>query len=379
MSGPLSGIRVVEVASIGPGPFAAMILADLGAEVIRVERRDGGGAGFPGDPLLRGRSASIALDLKHPQGIEVLLRLAAGADVLVEGFRPGVAERLGFGPAACHAANDRLIYGRMTGWGQDGPLASAAGHDIDYLAVAGVLGALGDSDRPPPPPLNLVADFGGGGMLLVVGVLAALVERFRSGRGQVVDAAMVDGASLLAAMFHGMRAAGLWSDLRGDNLLDGAAPFYRSYATADGGHIAVGAIEPAFYADLLAGLGLADAGLPDQFDRAAWPELTRRFAEVFARRTRDEWVEVFAGRDACVAPVLTLGEAATHPQAEQRGAFVLVDGVVQPAPAPRFSRSVPAGPPPARPVGGDARRVLADLGYDAAEVADLLAGPVGFG
>lgn len=378
MSGPLAGIRVVEVASIGPGPFAAMVLADLGAEVIRVDRRDGGGAGFPGDPLARGRAASIAIDLKDPSGLAVLMRLIATADVVIEGFRPGVAERLGFGPEACHAVNPSLVYGRMTGWGQTGPLSAAAGHDIDYLAVAGVLGTIGEADRPPPPPLNLVADFGGGGMLLVAGVLAALVERASSGHGEVIDAAMVDGASLLGAMFHGMAAAGLWTERRGDNLLDGGAPFYRTYATADGGFVAVGALEPAFYGALVDGLGLGGEDLPEQFDRAGWPLLHERFATRFATRTRHEWVEHFAGRDACVAPVLTLDEARRHPQAIDRQAFVEVDGIAQPAPAPRFARAHLNTPRPGRAPGADARRVLADLGYDDAEIAALLAGPVGF-
>lgn len=378
MSGPLAGIRVVEVASLGPGPFAAMALADLGAEVIRVERRDQIAGGVPTDPLLRGRAASIAIDLKDPRGGEVLLRLVDSADVLIEGFRPGVAERLGFGPEVCLSRNPRLVYGRITGWGQRGPLATEAGHDIDYLAITGALFAIGDADRPPPPPLNLVADFGGGAMLLLVGVLAALVERSSSGRGEVVDAAMVDGSSLLTSLFHGLIGAGLWTEDRGDNLLDGGAPFYRCYHTADREFIAVGAIEPQFYAALLAGLGMSDEGLPGQFDRRGWPELHDRFAAAFSARTRDEWVEIFRGSDACVSPVLSFGEAVVHPHAVDRDSFVEVAGVVQPAPAPRFARSAPGAPTAGRPSGADAGRILGDLGYDADAITSLLAGPVGF-
>lgn len=337
MSGPLHGLRVVEIASIGPGPFAAMVLSDLGAEVTRVDRV-GGGAGV-GDPLLRGRSSIVTADLKTEAGVAAVLRLVEESDVLIEGFRPGVAERLGFGPDVCAARNPRLVYGRVTGWGQTGPRAAQAGHDIDYLAVAGALHPIGEAGGGPVPPLNLVGDFGGGGMLLVVGVLAALFERDTSGSGQVVDAAMVDGASLLMAFHHGLLAGGLWSDRRGDNLLDGGAPFYRCYRTADDRYMAVGAIEPQFYAALLEGLGLTGEDLPDQYDRAGWSNLGGRFAAVFAGRTRDEWEAVFAGRDACVVPVLTPTEAPVDAHLVARKSFVEIDGVVQPAPAPRFSRS----------------------------------------
>jgi alpha-methylacyl-CoA racemase len=377
--GPLDGIRVVEIASLAPAPFGCMILSDLGADVLRVDRAEicGTGARAPLDPLARGRR-SVGINLKEPAGVELLLRLAASADVLVEGFRPGVAERLGFGPQACAERNPRLVYGRMTGWGQDGPLAPTAGHDIDYIAISGALSLVGRAGQPPVPPVNLLADFGGGGMLLALGVLAALLERERSGLGQVVDAAMVDGSALLTSFVYGLRAAGAWQDARGVNLLDGGAPFYDTYQTADGGYVAVGALEAKFYAELLARLGLSAAGLPPQNDRAGWPVLRARFAEVFLTRTRDEWAEVFAGSDGCVAPVLSPAEAPGHPHNASRGTFADVGGLVQPAPAPRFGRS-PAGvpPAPARP-GADTDAVLAELGCTTAEIAALRAsGTVG--
>lgn len=374
MSGPLEGTRVIEVAAIGPGPFCAMVLADLGAEVVRVERVTAAAPGSdpPPDPLQRGRDASIGIDLKTPQGANLLLNLVAGADVLIEGFRPGVMERLGLGPAECHGVNGSLVYGRITGWGRDGPRAPQAGHDIDYLAVAGSLFPIGDADRPPPPPLNLVGDFGGGGLLLACGIVAALFERTRSGTGQVVDTAMVDGAALLTSMMYGLREMGTWSDQRASNLLDGGAPFYRTYETADGGYMAVGAIEPQFYAALLAGLGLeGDDGLPGQYDTARWPELRERFEGIFRGRTRSDWTEVFAGTDACVAPVNDLGEAITDPHMAARRAFVDVSGFAQPAPAPRFSRTNSGDPSPARPPCADTDRVLRDIGCSDAEIADL--------
>jgi alpha-methylacyl-CoA racemase len=375
--GPLDGVRVIEVASLAPAPFGCMILADLGADVLRVERAERAGpqAQPPGDPLQRSRR-SVGINLKDPAGVDLLLRLAGQADVLVEGFRPGVAERLGFGPAECEQRNPRLIYGRMTGWGQDGPLAPTAGHDIDYISISGALAPIGRAGERPVPPVNLLGDFGGGGMLLALGVLAALVERAQSGRGQVIDVAMVDGSALLTTFIHGLRAAGSWQDERGVNLLDGGAPFYDTYETADGGYVGVGAIEPQFYAALLDGLGLADAGLPAQHDRSGWPELRRRFAAAFAGRSRDEWAGVFAGTDACVAPVLGLGEAPGHPHARARSAFTEVGGVTQPAPAPRFGRSgtrPPTAPP--RP-GADTDTVLAGLGLSAGEIAGLRAGGV---
>jgi alpha-methylacyl-CoA racemase len=372
--GPLTGVRVIEIASLAPAPFGCMILADLGADVLRVERaeRCGPRAPQPSDPLSRGRR-SIGLNLKDPAAIDVLLQLIENADVLVEGFRPGVAERLGFGPGACAERNPGLIFARMTGWGQDGPLAPTAGHDIDYIAISGALSTVGRAGQSPVPPVNLLGDFGGGGMLLVVGILAALVEGASSGLGQVVDAAMVDGSALLTSFIYGMRATGAWNDQRGSNLLDGGAPFYDTYGTADGGYLSVGALEPQFYAALLHGLGLTEAGLPDQHDRSGWPMLRQRFAEVFASRSRADWEQVFAGTDACVSPVLSLAEAPAHPHARARNAFVEVGGITQPAPAPRFERTAAAQPAaPPRP-GADTDAVLAGLGLMPADVADLRA------
>src|ERR1700739_261605 len=329
--GPLSGVRVIEIASLAPAPFGCMILADLGADVLRVDRaaRCGPQARRPSDPLGRVRR-SIGLNLKDPAGVDVLLRLTDNADVLVEGFRPGVAERLGFGPQVCAERNPGLVFARMTGWGQDGPLALTAGHDIDYIAISGALSMIGRAGESPVPPVNLIGDFGGGGMLLALGILAALVERARSGLGQVVDAAMVDGSALLTSFVYGMRASGTWQDKRGSNLLDGGAPFYDTYVTADGQYVAVGALEPQFYAALLHGLGLTGAELPEQHDRDGWPVLRERFTAAFASRTRAEWEQVFAGTDACVAPVLSLAEAPAPPHAAARGAFVENDGVIKP-------------------------------------------------
>jgi len=372
--GPLSGVRVIEIASLAPAPFGCMILADLGADVLRVERaeRCGPQAPQPTDPLVRGRR-SIGLNLKDPTAVELLLRLTESADVLVEGFRPGVAERLGFGPAVCAERNPALIFARMTGWGQDGPLAPTAGHDIDYIAISGALSTVGRAGESPVPPVNLLGDFGGGGMLMALGILAALVERARSGLGQVVDAAMVDGSALLTSFIYGLRAAGGWQDKRGVNLLDGGAPFYDTYVTADGEYVAVGALEPQFYAALLRGLGLTDAGLPDQHDRARWPVLRERFAQAFASRSRADWEQVFAGTDSCVSPVLTPAEAPAHPHARARQAFIDVGGITQPAPAPRFGRTS-AGQPSAPPrPGADTDAVLTNLGLTGAEVRDLRA------
>ncbi|HEX2028639.1 MAG TPA: CaiB/BaiF CoA-transferase family protein [Nitriliruptorales bacterium] len=370
--GPLAGVRLVELAAIGPAPFGVMLLADLGADVVRVDRlppagSDGAHVSMLG--LSRGRR-SIAVDLKHPGGLDLLLRLSDGADVLVEGYRPGVAERLGFGPDACLARNPRLVYARVTGWGQDGPLADRAGHDIDVAAVAGALHPIGRAGEPPPPPLNLVADFGGGGTYVAVGVLAALLERKRSGRGQVVDVAMVDGVASLTAMLHGLLAANGWSTQRGDNLLDGSAPFYDTYRTADGGFLAVGCLEPRFYAQFLDRLGLDPADWP-QFDRDRWPEQKRRLADIFARRTRDEWLACFEGSDACVAPVLSLTEAPQHPHIRARGTFITVGGVRQPAPAPRLSRTPGAVTRPAPAPGEHTDEILDGLGYSRREVAAL--------
>jgi len=348
LAGPLTGLRVVELAGLGPGPHAAMIFADLGADVVRVDRPSGGlqlGPADTPDPTLRGRRR-VAADLKDPAGRETVLRLVERADVLLEGYRPGVTERLGVGPADCHARNRRLVYGRMTGWGQDGPLAARAGHDINYISLTGVLHAIGRAGERPVPPLNLVGDYGGGSMLLVVGVLSALWEAQRSGQGQVVDAAMVDGASLLAQLVWGLRGQRLWSDEPDSNLLDGHAPFYDTYPCADGRYVAVGALEPQFYAALLAGLGLDPAELPDQQDRAGWPVLRARLGAVLATRTRDEWAAVFADTDACVTPVLAFGEVAAHPHLAARATIVEPDGVAQAAPAPRFSRTPTELPAP---------------------------------
>jgi alpha-methylacyl-CoA racemase len=356
-SGPLAGLRVVELAGIGPGPHAAMVLADLGADVVRVDR-PGAGAGAAADPTLRGRRR-LAADLKDPGDKAAVLDLVERADVLIEGYRPGVTERLGIGPADCHARNPKLVYARMTGWGQDGPLAQRAGHDINYISLTGLLHAIGRPGERPVPPLNLVGDFGGGSMLLLVGVLSALWEAQRSGQGQVVDAAMVDGASLLGQMFWGFLAQKMWVDQPGVNMLDGGAPFYDTYTCADGRHVAVGAIEPQFYAALLTGLGLTGADLPGQHDRDRWPELKARFAEVFATRSRDDWAGVFAGTDACVTPVLAFGEVAAHPHLAARATLVDPAGVPQAAPAPRFSRTGTTVPEPAA-APEDAAAILAD-------------------
>ncbi|MCM3885568.1 CaiB/BaiF CoA-transferase family protein [Frankia sp. R82] len=352
--GPLAGLRVVELAGIGPGPHAAMVLADLGADVVRVERP---GTGQPTDQTLRNRRW-IRVDLKDPAGRTTVLDLLDRADVLLEGYRPGVAERLGLGPPICLARNPRLVYGRMTGWGQAGPLADRAGHDINYLSLTGLLHAIGPADRPPVPPLNLVGDFGGGSMLLVCGVLAALWQRSVSGVGQVVDAAMVDGASVLAQPMWALRGTGLWTDDREANTLDGAAPFYSTYTCSDSRYVAVGALEPQFYALLLAGLDLVGETLPGQYDRAGWPVLRARFAGAFASRTRDEWAAVFDGTDACVTPVLTFAEAGSHPHLAARSTIVTVGGVEQAAPAPRFSRTPSAPPRAPDPGATDASAVL---------------------
>lgn len=367
MSGPLVGLRVLELGSIGPGPHAAMLLGDLGADVVRVDRPSGEDPfrGDVPDQLMRSRR-SIALDLKDPRDLATALALVERADVLIEGYRPGVAERLGLGPEDCAVRNDRLVYARMTGWGQAGPLALRAGHDINYISLTGVLHAIGRAGERPVPPLNLVGDFGGGSMFLLLGVLSALWERERSGRGQVVDAAMVDGSSLLSQIIWAMRASGTWSDARESNLLDGCTPFYDTYQCSDGRFVAVGAIEPQFYALLLHGLGLRDETLPDQLDREGWPDLKKRFAQAFLTRTRDEWAQHFADSDACVSPVLSFGEAVSHPHLESRGTFVDVAGVRQPAPAPRFSRSSPDMPAPPPSLDGNRGSVLDDWGVGTA-------------
>jgi alpha-methylacyl-CoA racemase len=374
VSGPLDGVRIIELAGLGPAPFAGMMLADAGADIIRIDRSER--ATYPPnsephvDLMNRGRR-SVAVDLKHPDGVGLVLRLVEQADGLMEGFRPGVAERLGIGPDVCLARNPRLVYGRMTGWGQEGPMAAAAGHDIDYIALAGALEPMARAGERPFPPLNLVGDFGGGGMMLAFGMCAAIISARQTGSGQVVDAAMVDGAAALMTMTYTLRSSGIWKEERGTNLLDTGAHFYEVYETSDGGFMAVGAIEPQFYAELLDGLELDGEDLPDQMDREAWPQMKERFVALFATRTRDEWQAVFEGTDACVAPVLSPWEAPSHPHLRARGTFTEVAGVVQPSPAPRFG-GTPGSirhPPPNPGQHGD--EALGDWGLSSEEVAEL--------
>jgi len=372
--GPLAGITVVEVAGIGPGPFCAMMLADMGAEVIRVDRAENVAGGDPASPPAdlnnRGRR-SIGVDLKNPDGVAVVLDLVERADALVEGFRPGVAERLGIGPEECLARNPKLVYGRMTGWGQDGPLAGAAGHDINYIALAGALDPIGRRGEAPVPPLNLIGDYGGGGMLLAFGVVCGVLEAQRSGRGQVVDTAMVDGAAVLMTMTHALRAMGIWNDERGTNMLDTGAHFYNVYETADGKYVSIGSIEPQFYAELLRLTGLEGEELPWQHDRQQWPALKGRLGAIFKAKTRDEWSELMEGTDVCFAPDLSIPEAIEHPHNVDRRTFVEVAGIRQPGPAPRFSRTEPeiASPPPH--AGQHTAELLAAAGFDADRVAKL--------
>jgi alpha-methylacyl-CoA racemase len=370
--GPLAGVKVIELAGIGPGPFCCMALADMGAEVIRVDRMAAADLGLPGDPrfaLLNRSRRSIAVDLKAAQGVAILRRLVAGADMLVEGFRPGVTERMGLGPADCHAINPRLVYGRMTGWGQTGPLAHAAAHDINFIALPGALDAIGPAGGAPVLPLNLLGDFGGGALYLAFGMACALLEARQSGHGQVVDAAIVDGVAHLMTDVYAKAAAGRWHTERGQTLLAGGTPFYGVYPTSDGHHIAIGAIEARFFRELMQRLGIAHDH--PQHDPAGWPALRAKLAATFATKTRAEWVALLEGTDACFAPVLALEEARAHPHLVARGTFVEVDGIAQPAPAPRFSRSTPDLPrPPALP-GQHSDAILAELGYDEAEVAAL--------
>jgi alpha-methylacyl-CoA racemase len=372
--GPLQGIRVLEFEAIGPGPFAGMLLADMGADVLVVDRPDSTDLGLKRerwyDVMMRGKR-SMTLDLKEKNAAQVALQLISKADALIEGFRPGVMERLGLGPVLALERNPKLVYGRMTGWGQDGPLAPRAGHDINYIALAGVLHAFGRRGEAPVPPLNLVGDFGGGGMLLGFGIACALLEGSRSGKGQVVDAAMVEGASLLAAMFHGFLKVGEWSETRGANILDTGTPWYDVYETRDGKYVSIGAIEAKFYAELLSRLNLRAEDLPGQYERARWPEMREVFARAFRTKTRDEWCAIFEGSDACFAPVLSFSESRNHPHNAARASFVDVAGVPQPAPAPRFSRTPGAvrGAPPERGEGG--RAALAEWGFSATEVERL--------
>ena len=372
--GPLRNLRIIELASIGPGPMCAMLLADLGADVVRIDRTEPSGLGVAMEARfnVNGRNRrSVALDLKSPAGRDAVLRLVEGADMLIEGFRPGVAERLGLGPGDCHARNPALIYGRMTGFGQTGPLAAAAGHDLNYIALTGALHAIGPAGGKPVPPLNLVGDYGGGALYLAMGLLAALHERKTSGRGQVVDAAMVDGAASLASIFYGLSASGAWGQPRGENLLDGGAPFYATYETADARYVALGALEPKFFAELAQRIGLDERFVKRQHDRRLWPEMREAIAGIIKTKTRAGWCALLEGTDACFAPVLSLAEAPTHAHAASRNAFITLDGVVQPAPAPRFDRSTPELPRPAPEVGQHTVEVLSEAGFTRAEIEAL--------
>ena len=383
MSGPLQGLRVIELASIGPGPMCCMLLADLGADVVRVDRLEPSGLGVAVDKRFeingRGRR-SVAIDTRKPAGRDAVLRLVENADVLIEGFRPRVTEKMGLGPTDCHARNPRLVYGRMTGFGQQGPLSMAAGHDLNYIALTGVLHAIGPGAAgaggasKPVPPLNVVGDYGGGALYLAFGVMAALFERQRSGRGQVVDAAMVDGAASLASVFYGLTASGTWdAGARGANLLDGGAPFYDTYETADGRYVSLGPLEPKFFATLAAAIGLEERFVKRQYDRRLWPEMREAIAARMRERSRDAWCTLLEGTDACFAPVLSFTEAPTHRHARERAAFIEVDGVPQPAPAPRFDRTPTGLPRASPPVGAHSDEVLGEAGYDAAAIAALRA------
>ncbi len=381
MSGPLTGFKIVELAGIGPGPMCAMLLSDLGAEVIRVDRlveeELGVQRGRQFNVLNRGRR-SIGVDLKSPDGVETVLRLVEQSDALIEGFRPGVTDRLGLGPDVCAARNPRLVYGRMTGWGQEGPMASAAGHDINYVALSGVLSAIGTAGGQPVPPLNLVGDFGGGALYLAFGVCAGLLEAQRSGLGQVIDAAMVDGAASLAAAVYGIHGSGAWKEERGTNILDSGAHFYGTYECADGHWISIGSIEPKFHALLLEALGLTTADIPDRMDRTRWVEHKKLLTGLFLEKTRQEWCDLMEGSDICFAPVLSMTEAPQHPHNVERGTFIELEGVIQPAPAPRFSRTPGKVQGPVPNPGEHTDVVLADWGWSAAEIATLReAGAVG--
>lgn len=368
--GPLKGIKVVEMAGIGPGPFCAMMLSDMGAEVIRVDRLAHKGSGHKANVLNRGRR-SIAIDLKNSQGVDTVKKLIDQADVVIEGFRPGVMERLGLGPEECLERNPRLVFGRMTGWGQHGPLAHAAGHDINYISIGGALGAMGHPDRPPSPPLNLVGDFGGGAMYLLAGVLAALVERASSNKGQVIDAAMTDGTASLLTPFYGMMAMGMWTTQRNDNRLDGGAHYYGSYTCSDGKHISIGSIEPQFYALLLELCGIDDPEFLKQNEKESWASLRQKLEELFATKTQAQWCELLEGTDVCFAPVLNLAEAPQHPHNEARASFVDFEGVTQPAPAPRFSRSQSSIQSAAAIAGEHSEEILKDWGFDDHTIAEL--------
>jgi alpha-methylacyl-CoA racemase len=379
--GPLRGVKIIELAGIGPSPFACMMLADAGAQILRLEKvpdsapewAAGGVERTAYWDLLNRSRPSVGIDLKHPGAVELVLGLTEQSNGLIEGYRPGVAERLGLGPEACWQRNRALVYGRMTGWGQEGPMAQAAGHDIDYIGIAGALWSMGRSDSPPVPPLNLVGDFGGGGLLLAFGMLAALWEAAQSGEGQVVDTSMVDGAATLMTMMYSLHAFGIWNENRGTNILDTGAPFYEVYETADGKFFAVGAIETKFYSELLHGLGLSgNSDLPDQMNRAEWPNMKKKFSAIFRSKTRDEWTNVFDGTDACAVPVLSPWEAHAHPQNVARSTFVEVDGIVQPAPSPRFSRTPSKVSRPPSPPGADTMTALIDWGVDEGVISGLV-------
>jgi len=367
--GPLQGVKIIEFAGIGPGPFCAMLLSDMGAEVVRIDRKGGRGAN-KFDITSRGRR-SLALDLKKPEAVEVALKLIAKADGLLEGFRPGVMEKLGLGPDVALKRNPKVVYGRMTGWGQTGPLATAAGHDINYIALTGALHAIGRKGETPVPPLNLVGDFGGGALYLAFGMACGLFEAQRSGKGQVIDCAMTDGAASLMSMFYGFKAMGMWSDAKGENLLDGGAHFYDTYETADGKWVAIGSIEPQFYALLLEKAGLSDPDFQAQMDRSKWPSLKEKIAGVIATQTRDHWNKLMEGTDVCYAPVLSLAEAPNHAHNKARATFVEIDGVVQPAPAPRFSRTKPEIQGAAPTAGQHNDQVLGDWGFSGGDIAAL--------
>ena len=372
--GPLAGVRIIELAGIGPGPFCAMMLADMGADVIRVDRagavRGGDPSTPPADVMNRGRR-SIGVDLKSPGGVETVMRLVESADALMEGFRPGVTERLGLGPDDCQARNPALVYGRMTGWGQDGPYAHAAGHDINYISLAGALDSYGRRGQAPVPPINMVGDFGGGGMYLAFGMVCAILEARGSGQGQVVDAAMVDGAASLMSFIHGFRAMGVWNDERGTNMLDTGSHFYDVYETSDGRYVSIGSIEPQFYAELREKLDLTDPKWDQQMSRSAWPELKEELAAIFKTRTRDEWCDVMEHTDICFAPVLSLAEAPQHPHNVHRGTFIEYEGITQPRPAPRFSRTDSEIQRPPAHAGQHTDEVLSDYGFGADEIASL--------
>ena len=370
--GPLQGLKVLEMAGIGPGPFCAMMLADMGAEVVRIDRLNQKGTGHRANVLNRGRR-SIALDLKNPAAVETVQRLGENADALIEGFRPGVMERLGLGPDICLARNPKLIFGRMTGWGQSGPLAQTAGHDINYISIAGALGAMGHSDRPPAPPLNLVGDFGGGAMYLLTGILAALHERTSSGLGQIIDAAMTDGTASLLSPFFGLMAMDMWTTDRQANKLDGGAHYYGSYECSDGKYISIGSIEPQFYALLLEKCEIEDKEFLAQQDQNAWPQLKEKLVKLFLTKTRSEWSDLMEGTDVCFAPVLDLGEAPSHPHNVARDTYVEFDGVTQPAPAPRFSRTPSQIKSSAAMVGEHSEQILADWGYSENDIEQLRA------